>query len=364
MRRRRGRRRSFRGFARGGASLVAVAMCVGCAPQLVDDDYTRGTRSLPLLEGGFDGRIGLTFLGVGGWLIETPRTQVLTAPLFSNPSIWRTGLGTIRADSTAIVDGLRRFGVDDLSGVTAILSGHAHYDHLMDVPWIAARLSPRARVLVNTTGQRTLAPIADSLGLDRSRIVDVSSFAADVEGGGTWIRLGPDVRLLPLRSDHAPHFAGLTLYDGTRGSDLVRPPRSAEEWLEGETLAFLLEVADAGGGRPVRIYVQDAVAREPWGFVPPRYAPVDLAILVPATYAEVDWHPEAILENTRARHVALGHWENFFAPPSADPEPVAFTLLPDFIARLRRAVSGDDSRWTLPMPGTRLELGRLRNDSR
>lgn len=358
------RGRGARRVARRSAMLVAAAVCVGCAPSLTDDDYTRGTRSLALLEGTFDGAITLTFLGVGGWLIETPRTRVLTAPLFSNPSIWRTGLGTIRADTAAIVDGLRRFGVDDLSEVSAILSGHAHYDHLMDVPWIAARLSPRARVLVNTTGRRTLAPIADSLDLDRSRIVDVSSSAADVEGGGEWIPLGPDVRLLPLRSDHAPHFAGLTLYDGTRGSDMVRPPRSAEEWLEGETLAFLLEVAAPGGGRPARIYVQDAVAREPWGFIPPEFAPVDLAILVPATYAEVDWHPEAILENTRARHVVLGHWENFFAPPSTDPEPVAFTLLPDFVARLRRALDGDDARWTLPMPGTRIEVGGRRRDSR
>lgn len=347
-----------------GVALCALLPAAGCAPALTEADFARGTRSIALLQGELPGGVALTYLGVGGWLIETPHTQVLAAPLFSNPSIWRTGLGTIRADTVAIVEGLRRFGVDDLSAVTAILSGHAHYDHLMDAPWIAARLSPRARILVNTTGARTLAPLADSLGLDRSRVVDVSASAADVRGGGEWIRLGPDLRVLPLRSDHAPHFAGLTLYDGTRASDLVRAPRSAEEWLEGETLAYLLEVSDGEGRLAARIYLQDAVAREPWGFIPPALGPVDLAILVPATFAEVDWHPEAILENTGARHVLLGHWENFFEAPTLDPEPVPFTLLPDFVSRLRRALDGDDARWTLPLPGTRFEVGRLRKESR
>ena len=40
-----------------------------------------------------------------------------------------------------------------------------------------------------------------------------------------------------------------------------------------------------------------------------------VAIVVPATYAEVYWRPEAILDNTTPAHVLLGHWENFFLPP-------------------------------------------------
>ncbi len=311
---------------------------------------------MDLSAGALPAPVTLTFLGVGGWLIETPRTRVLTAPLFSNPSLWRAGFATIDADTAAIAEGLARFGAPDVSDVTAILSGHAHYDHLMDVPWIAGRLARDARIVVNTTGARTLAPILARWDIDPSRVDDVSDAAADVNGGGRWISLGPDLRLLPLRSDHAPHFAGMTLYDGERREDMPVPPVAADEWLEGQTLAFLLEVLDGRGGVALRIYVQDAVAREPWGFVPAGTDSVDVAILVPATYAEVDWHPEAVLENTRARHVLLGHWENFFVAPSPDPAPVPFTLLPDFVARLRRALGGDDGRWTLPLPGTRVEI--------
>lgn len=319
-------------------------------------DFDRGQVVLPIPTPGLAAPVSLTYLGVGGWLIETPRTRVLTAPLFSNPSLWASGFGTIEADTVAIVDGLRRFGAPDVSDVSAILSGHAHYDHLMDVPWLAARLAPRARILANATALHTMAPLAARWGLDASRMVDVSADAADVEGGGRWIQLGPDLRVLPLVSDHAPHFAGLTLYDGERLADLADEPRAADEWLEGETLAFVFEVVDAQGGAVVRIYYQDAVAREPFGFIPEQMDTVDVALIVPATYAEVAWQPEAILANTRARHVILGHWENFFEAPSADPEPVPFTLLPDFVARLRRALDGDDRRWSLPVPGTRFEI--------
>lgn len=337
--------------------VAVVALLVGgCLPALRSDDFVRGVQQLEWGDRGRGPAVALTYLGVGGWLIETPRTRVLTAPLFSNPSIWATGLMPIEADSVAIAEGLQQFGAADLHDVTAILSGHAHYDHLMDVPWIAARLAPDAQILTNTTGVRTLAPIADVLGLDRARLVDVSADAADVDGGGRWIQLGPDLRVLPLVSDHAPHFAGITLYDGSRAADLIEPPRSAEQWLEGETLAFVFEVTGPDGGGERRIYYQDAVAREPFGFVPASMDSIDVAIIVPATYAEVDWQPEAILENTRPGHVILGHWENFFEAPRVDPEPVPFTLLPDFVARLRRALDGDDGGWSLPMPGTRFEI--------
>ena len=339
-----------------GVAWVLSAAVVGCAPALRSGDFDRGQVALALTATGVAAPVALTYLGVGGWLIETPQTRVLTAPLFSNPSLWASGLGTIEADTVAIADGLRRFGAPDVSDVTAILSGHAHYDHLMDVPWLAARLAPRARILANTTALRTIKPLAARWGIDASRMVDVSADAADIEGGGRWIPLGPDLRVLPLLSDHGPHFAGMTLYDGERSRDLPEPPRAADEWLEGETLAFVFEVLDPQGRSVLRIYYQDAVAREPFGFVPSRMDTVDVALIVPATYAEVAWQPEAILENTRARHVILGHWENFFEAPSADPAPVPFTRLPDFVARLRRALDGDDGRWSLPVPGTRFEI--------
>lgn len=296
--------------------------------------------------------VTLTYLGVGGWLIDTGRSKLLTAPLFSNPKLFETGLVQIYADSAEIERGLGMLSVPSLADVSAILVGHAHYDHLMDVPYVARRHATRATILGNTTTRNTLAPFA-AHGLDTARVVDVSRWAATLEGGGAWIRVAPDLSVLPLESDHAPHFQGVTLYAGTRDEPMERIPRSAEEWLEGETLAFLIDVLDASGRTRFRIYYQDAVAREPYGLMPQGLEHADVALIVPATFAEVDWQPEAVLENTGADHVLLGHWEDFFERTSVDPDPVPFTLLTDFRLRLRRMLDGDDSRWDLPVPGAR-----------
>lgn len=327
-----------------------------CIPTLRSGDTAREAVTLDLSRGRLPAPVVLTYLGVGGWLVETPGTRILTAPLFSNPSIWRTGFAPIAADTVAIGRGLDRFGAGRLDDVTAILSGHAHYDHLMDVPWIAARRAPGAVIYTNATGVHTLAPAARRLGLAPDRIVDLGPDAADREGGGRWLGLGPDLRLLPLRSSHAPHFAGLELYDGRRSRDLREEPRAADEWLGGEAVAFLLEVLDGSGQPALRLYIQDAVAEEPFGFVPEGTDSVDVAVIVPASFAEAEWHPEAVLSSTRARHVLLGHWEDFFQPPSADPDPVPGTALGEFVRRLRRFLDGDDGRWTLPVPGTRVEI--------
>jgi hypothetical protein len=330
---------------------VSVAS-LGCAPALEESDLARGTRTVPDVLRGDEGPVTLTYLGVGGWLLDTGRSRLLTAPLFSNPSLLRTGFRTIATDTAAVDAALARFDVTPLDDVVAILVGHAHYDHLMDVPYVAMRHAPAARILGNTTVRHTLAAFATA-GLDTVRVEDVSAAAATVEGGGRWITLAPDLRVLPLVSDHAPHFQGVTLYTGDRTRPLPEPPRAAPGWIEGETLAFVIDVLDRRGDVRLRLYYQDAVARPPFGLMPDTLAPADVAVVVPATYAEVDWHPEAVVENTGARHVLLGHWEDFFRPAAAEPEPVPFTLLKDFVARLRRALDGDDGRWSLPVPGAR-----------
>ena len=332
-------------------ALPLLALLAGCLPSLADSDFARGLVAVPGPRPSAAG-VEITYLGVGGWLVDTGSSQLLTAPFFSNPGLFRAGFASIAPYSMAIERALEHLDVPDLSDVRAILVGHGHYDHLMDVPYLASRHAPRARILGNRSVRLTLAPF-EGPDLDASRIVDVSGSAASVEGGGAWIEVAPDLRVLPLLSDHAPHFAGRTLYGGDRGAPLTQRPRAADEWLEGETLAYLIDVLDGAGDVRLRIYYQDAVSREPLGLIPPELAPVDVALIVPATFAEVDWHPEAIMENTLAAHVLLGHWEDFFRPATDEPEPVPFTILPEFVARLRRALDGDEGRWHLPVAGAR-----------
>jgi hypothetical protein len=92
-----------------------------------------------------------------------------------------------------------------------------------------------------------------------------------------------------------------------------------------------------------RIYYQDAVAPEPQGFAPASVLeehPVDVAILVPATFEEVPWHPEAIVWNLQPRSILLGHWEDFFQPYDRRAQPVPLTDLAEFERRLARVYDG------------------------
>lgn len=298
-------------------------------------------------------QVELTYLGVGGWIFRRGNDQVVAAPLFSNPSFLRTGLSDTHSDTAAVN---RYMAPYDVSSAVAILSGHAHYDHLLDVPQVARRHAPKAVILGSRTVRNTLGTWS-GVG---DRVMEIDSLAGDVDHPGGWIGLSPGVRVMALRSHHAAHFDGLTLFQGTTDRMRTEEPRWAREWVDGPSYAFLVDFLDGKGGVAFRIYYQDAVAAPPRGFAPAALMaerPVDVAIFVPATFDQVDWHPEAFVANLRPRWVLLGHWENFFVPPSDPQRSVMLTDLGHFEDRLARVFSGE---YWLPERGTvfRFPVGR------
>ena len=90
-------------------------------------------------------------------------------------------------------------------------------------------------------------------------------------------------------------------------------------------------------------------------------APVDVAVLVPATFEEVAWHPEAIVANLRPRRILLGHWEDFFQPVGGESEPVPLSDLPEFERRLGRVFGGEVIR---PEPFTEITVPASDGSSR
>ena len=299
----------------------------------------------------------MTYLGTGGWIMEHQGEQILAAPLFSNPGFVSTGLGRISSD-TVEVD--RHMGRYEVSGARAILVGHAHYDHLMDVPRVALVHAPAARVL----GSRTVANILGTWSGVGERVDTLEGFAGDEESEGRWIPLGARIRVMPLRSLHGPHFDGRTLYKGTVDQPRAEAPRWATEWVEGHTFAFLVDFMDEAGGIAFRVYYQDAVAPPSLGLAPRvliEERPVDVAVLVPATFEEVAWHPEAIVANLRPRRILLGHWEDFFRPLGGEAHPVPLTDLAEFERRLERVFGGEVLR---PEPFTEITIPPSRGPSR
>ena len=331
------------------AHVFALAVCVGATGCVRMGPGVQGT--VDVSPEGAD-ELRLVYLGSGGWILERGADMLLTGPLFTNPGLIRTGLWSIASDTSLVDRYMSRY---DVSGARAILVGHAHYDHLMDVPRVALAHAPRARIV----GSRT---VANTLGtwsgvMDRVDIVDDA--AGDLKTVGRWLRYGPRVRVMALRSGHAPHFDGYTLYEGNRVRPLTEMPSNAAEWVDGETYAFLVDFLDPDGAVAFRVYYQDAVVAPPWGLAPEALIaerPVDVALLVPATFDQVDWHPEAVVENLRPKRVLLGHWEDFFVPIDTPTRSIRLTDLGHFQDRLEHVFDGP---WWRPDLWTEFRFGRF-----
>jgi len=306
------------------------------------------------------------YLGVSGLYVEWRGVALLTGPYFSRVSMTRAGFGGIVQDRAAIARGLDGLALDR---VHAILVGHAHYDHLADVPVVLLDHARAASVLVNRSGANMLSAFP-ALG---------PSVVALEPHDGRWLRLTDrsgtalPVRVLPIRSSHADHFAGYHYAPGeveapwTNWEDKRHP-----DMKEGRPFAFLVDLLDDDGRPAFRIHYQDAASDAPLGFPPEEVLAergVDLAVTcMPSSWRAHDY-PRGILERTRARHVLVTHYEDFFRPLD---RPLRFVgALTDrraatFLEALRvemalphHAPAGPEpsscgpgsEAWTMPLPG-------------
>jgi hypothetical protein len=144
------------------------------------------------------------------------------------------------------------------------------------------------------------------------------------------------------------------LYDGVREEPLTEEPAWATEWVAGRTHAYLIDFMSTSGPDSIafRIYYQDAVAAAPAGLAPEatiRERRVDVAILAPSTFDQVDWNPEAFVDHLRPRWVMVGHWEDFFRPVDSPTKSIRMTDIRHFERRLDRVLDGE---WWRPEIGT------------
>ena len=308
-------------------------------------------------------QVTVTYLGVSGFLIAYRGRTLLTAPMFSNPPItdvapektypfWRAP--TIRPD-TQLIERLLPAAADSAS---MILVGHSHYDHLLDVPYIATHRATSARIYGTPTMKHIL--MGDPrLRADRARVQDLDGSAlGTAKRAGTWYYdRDSSFRIMALVADHAPTFRALrlsiTFAKGTLDRDLDTLPRTAESWPLGETYTYLIDVLRRGSTDPVfRIYYQDAPNTAPKGFPPPLERQVDLALLCLPTSRNVQPPaPDSLLSVLAPRYVVASHWESFFRPQIypllLNPE----SHMNAFIGSLNRKLPRT-SQWVIPSPRT------------
>jgi hypothetical protein len=313
--------------------------------------------------------VAITYLGVAGLLIEHQGQVLLTAPMFSNPpfSHVRPRVRKLLRSTPRIVpdtDAIERLLPPAANRASVILVGHGHYDHLLDVPYIATHRALAATVYGGPSVRHML--MGDStLRANGQRVIAISlATAGSPTRRGMWYYSSDSAyRFMAVVAGHAPTFrAWKQSYTFTAGiveTDLDSLPRTAAEWKLGEPYAFVIDALDARTKSPVfRIYFQDAPSEPPLGFPPDEVMaerPVDLVVLCAATSSNVSNTPDSLLKVLRPTHVMLTHWEDFFRSQTLPMQLGVATDLAALRESLRKSLT-PMADWVLPLPQTTLRF--------
>jgi L-ascorbate metabolism protein UlaG (beta-lactamase superfamily) len=365
-----------------GTWALGLVLLVACGG---DEARTATPSELDMVDRALPSPLRVQFLGVGGFLLEQGGETIMTPPLYTRPSMFDVTFGRPVASDERLV--AKHLPDAMLSGVKTVLSGHAHYDHLLDLPAVLAR-APQATFYGNRSAKNLLAAYAPdrapscsgtaapSTKIERARVVALDDPSASVidytncpslrpTGAplqGTWVRPpGSRVRIYAVCSEHPDQFGPIHFGAGDVDEEPCKPPTKMDEWKEGATLAFVVDFLDAATDQPVyRVYYQDAPAEAPLGFVPPRVLEekrVDVAILCVGAYQNADGNPGSVIRALDPRFVIGGHWEDFFRSADKPPQPIPFTDVDKWLKEARAAVGpAPTERAVLPKPGDPIEI--------
>lgn len=320
--------------------LLSALLLVGCGYTKTDGVQTIccPMRSDP---------VELTYLGSGGWIIEAGGEMLLTAPLFSNPGPLAV-LGGVLEVKTEVIG--EQVGIYDLHEALGILVGRGHYDHLMDVPYLSVAHAKSATIHGSRTVRNQIIAYPD---LDRRRIQVIDQRAATVSRIGRWTSVGTRFRFMPVRSRHSPHTENVHLWQGVRTMPMETVPKTAHDWLEGETYAYVIDVLNRRGQPQMRIYYNDSASSYPLGFPPPAMTLDDVPMLTILTAPGHKWetdYPGQILSHLAADYALVWHWEYFFSSWGGSQLGTPTTDLGAFTDEMERRMPGP---WWLPKVGAK-----------
>jgi len=229
--------------------------------------------------------VRVTYFGTNSYLLQSRDGTVLVDPYFSRVGpLWALGLGKrVSSRPDRVSQGFQHLP----SRADLIVVTHAHFDHLGDVPAVAARTG--AVVALSPTGKS----LAIAAGAEPARLTAMKAGEQRRFGG---------VRVTAIDADHSTLF-GREVYPGTL-TQPPPPPQRMKGWVVGEPLAWLVEL----GGK--RIYIESGGVEK----LPPRsLGPVDLAVIGVPLKESLPRFPQA-LRLLHPRFVLPSHQDDFAKP--------------------------------------------------
>lgn len=315
--------------------------------------------------------LDIVAMGVSGFLFVPWRdsTQlVMTPPSYTNPTLWWTVFGNWlfgskpnEARIARRVRDLPAIGPDRLARVRAVLVGHVHYDHLMDLP-VLARALPNATVYGSRSVVNTLNAVPAFAGASgpASRLVPMDALAGESGARpGRSLSISDAVQMRAIAWEHAPNFGTHVIARGNVAPAKSALPRGIFGWKLGRVYAYAIDVLDRDGGVGTRIVLHDAGASPDVvrravaviGTMPTARSTV--LIITAANFDQEPSYPDILLASIAPAHVLLGHWEDFFRSPEKS-ERVVRGIHGRRLIEIVQRYQGD--RWTALRAGATLRV--------
>jgi L-ascorbate metabolism protein UlaG (beta-lactamase superfamily) len=312
-------------------------------------------------------RIKLKYLGAGGYFISNGVTSILVDPFFSPYGMVPMSVRKISTKPENVEAGLIAIKSDLYTTTKAIFVTHSHYDHLMDVPYVFNHFLDPSKAMIY--GSESTKNIIKTV-VDSTRIKVIAKMVGNDKTPGSWQYLSDSsIRIMPVHTEHAPHYnsvVSISLYGGQAepinnyNSDLSKIP--VTKWKKGDVYGYLIDFLDK---QQVifRIYLLSSASTLPNGMVHDlilKERPVDLAIIGAASFANVEYYPEGILEHIKPKKVLMTHWEDLFRPYLEDPPRfIRANNFKELIPRINKVYpwkTGDQQNLFFPYPGLTIEI--------
>jgi L-ascorbate metabolism protein UlaG (beta-lactamase superfamily) len=256
--------------------------------------------------------VRVQWLGTAGFAIEHAGCVLLIDPYLTRASLARCIATRLTPDLAAIARHVPR--------ADAVVLGHTHFDHALDVPAIATRTG--ARVF----GSRSAASLCTGFGVPAERVdvVERPSGEAAVER-----EVGPfSLRFVP--SAHSRLVLGRVPFPGDI-ADCGDVPLRAEGYRCGAVFGVEIRVAGKTIYHLGSAELVDANVRVPH---------VDLLLMCVAGWTTSRRFPERVASRISPGAVLLSHWDDFLRPLGARTRALPAMQMPRLVERLDRAAPG------------------------
>ncbi len=248
----------------------------------------------------------IRYYGTGCFTIQRGENVLLTDPFIDNPSAARVLFGKIRTDTNYVKQYVNPAA---FRKVKLVVAAHAHYDHLMDLPYLAKLIPDSTPIVSNRTAKHLLS----YYGLKQPLVIANETMGTHTTMGQWHYSVDSTMRTMAFESIHPPQIAGINFLKKRYTEDLMAEPTLVSDWQEGQTLAFMVDWLE-DSVVAYRMFFVSAMARSPFGLFPKELLSehgIDDLFISASGSMDFSSYPGPLVELCKPGRIFLIHWEQF-----------------------------------------------------